>query len=102
MNDLPRLGKRRRQQCKRRERAYANREHPQPHVVHKRTAIGFLRHPVSAKVGKISSNGIVAEEAPERDYATLDHHHAPELWWGMIFSDSRRVRVSASCCSACR
>jgi protein-S-isoprenylcysteine O-methyltransferase Ste14 len=33
-------------------------------VVHQRTAIAFLRHPVSAKVGKISSNGIViAEEA---------------------------------------
>ena len=37
---------------------------PTPHVVHQHTAIAFLRHPVSAKVGKISSNGIViAEEA---------------------------------------
>jgi protein-S-isoprenylcysteine O-methyltransferase Ste14 len=33
-------------------------------VVHQHTAIAFLRRPVSAKVGKISSNGIViAEEA---------------------------------------
>jgi protein-S-isoprenylcysteine O-methyltransferase Ste14 len=33
-------------------------------VIHQRTAIAFLRQPVSAKVGRISSNGIViAEEA---------------------------------------
>jgi hypothetical protein len=74
-------------------------------VVHQCTAIAFLRHPVSAKVGKISSNGIVAEEAPERDHGTLNHHHALErdgqranrhraldIWWSMIFSESRRVR----------
>jgi hypothetical protein len=62
-------------------------------VVHQRTAIAFLRHPVSAKVGKISSNGIVAEKAPERDHATLNHHHALKFCWGMIFSESSLFRV---------
>jgi hypothetical protein len=28
-----------------------------PQVVHQRTAVVFLRHPVSAKIGEISSNG---------------------------------------------
>jgi hypothetical protein len=33
-----------------------------PNVIHQRTAIAYLHNPVSAKVGKIASNGVVVAE----------------------------------------
>jgi hypothetical protein len=66
-------------------------------VIHQRTAIAFLRNPVSAKVGEISSNGIViVEEALRPAPADEGHDHFTSLRNRLVRRLGRLVHHSLS------